>query len=60
MNVTSNISNKITYNLPNVQMTRLKTLSKQQNTKISLISVQIIILNCCSRSFSYLHIKKEL
>jgi len=49
MNVTSNISYKVTYNLPNAQTMRFKTLSKQKNTKFSLISVQTIIANDCRK-----------
>ena len=60
INVSSNISYENTYNLPNAQIIRLKTLSKQQNTKILMISVQIIIHDCYSGPFSYLYIKKEL
>jgi len=36
INVTSNISHKITYNLPNAQKMRFTTLSKYKNIDISL------------------------
>ena len=39
---------------------RFTTLSKSQNTKISSISVQIIMVNCCSWPSSYLYITQEL
>ena len=59
MNVTSNISHKITYNLPNAQKMRFTTLSKPQNTKTSA-SLYIITVNCCSWQSSYLYITEDL
>jgi len=56
MNVISNVSHKITYNLSNAQTLRFTTLNKPQNTKISLTSVQIIMVNCSSWPSSYLNI----
>jgi hypothetical protein len=59
INETSNISHKITFNLPNSQAMWFTTLSKPQKTKISYISLQIIIVNCCSRPSVYLYITQE-
>jgi len=59
INVTSNISHKTTFNLPNVQAMKFTTLSKPQNRKISSMYVQIIMVTCRIWPSSYLYITQE-